>query len=294
MDIKKYEVLLQALDSGNFSKAAEKLSYTQSGISHMMKSLEENFGFPVLIRKHSGVQLTSGGEEVLPYIRALVKANSALGEQISNLNGFKNGKVTIGTFSSFCIRFLVPILQAFHEEYPSIQLTFFHDTSVKLDKMLQENRLDVGFFCDTHNPKFNKHFMHNDPMLVIVPQSHPAAKWKSFPYHAFEGEAFIVPSSSGDCETSQFIKENDIKVNRLINALNTVSAIAMVESGLGISMISKLSLETFPYKVACIPLEPTHSRHIYMLTNKAPSLSPASKKFTEYCLEMMPAVRESA
>lgn len=290
MDVRKYAVLLQALDSGNFSKAAEKLSYTQSGISHMMKNLEDTFGFPVLIRKHSGVTLTKSGEEILPYIRALVKASSALSEKVSSLNGFKGGQVSVGTFSSFCIRFLVPVLRSFHTAYPAIQLTFFHETSVELEKMLQENRLDLAFCCDYRNAGFNKQFMYEDPMLVILPAGHPCAGWKSFPQEAFEGEPFIVPSSTGNCESSQFIKEKGIRVNRLIHALNTASAIAMVEGGLGISLISQLSLETFPYKVAAIPLDPPHNSRIYMLSNKSPALSPASNKFAEYCMEIIPGL----
>ena len=72
LDIKKYEVLLSTLDKGCFAKACEDLGYTQPAITHMMKSMEREIGFPLLKRSNKGIQLTSEGREVLPLIRELV------------------------------------------------------------------------------------------------------------------------------------------------------------------------------------------------------------------------------
>ena len=47
MDIKKLDVLLAVVDCGSFTKAGEILGYTQSGITHMMKALEQEVGFPL-------------------------------------------------------------------------------------------------------------------------------------------------------------------------------------------------------------------------------------------------------
>ena len=47
MDFKKCEALLAAIDTGSFTKAAEQLHYTPSGISHMMTNLEAELGFPL-------------------------------------------------------------------------------------------------------------------------------------------------------------------------------------------------------------------------------------------------------
>ena len=78
LDIKKYEVLLSTLDKGCFAKACEDLGYTQPAITHMMKSMEREIGFPLLKRSNKGIQLTSEGREVLPLIRELVAANDRL------------------------------------------------------------------------------------------------------------------------------------------------------------------------------------------------------------------------
>ena len=61
MDAKKLEILMTAADLGSFTKASEVVGYTQSGLTHMMDSLEREIGFPLLQRNHSGIQLTEQG-----------------------------------------------------------------------------------------------------------------------------------------------------------------------------------------------------------------------------------------
>lgn len=61
MDTKKLAALAAAVRLGSFTRAAEELGYTQSGLTHMMNSLEKDVGFPVLVRSRSGVRLTPAG-----------------------------------------------------------------------------------------------------------------------------------------------------------------------------------------------------------------------------------------
>ena len=48
MSISKYQIFLKTVQCGNFSKAAQALNFTQSGVSHLIKTIEDEFGFPVL------------------------------------------------------------------------------------------------------------------------------------------------------------------------------------------------------------------------------------------------------
>ena len=65
MDSKKLEALVTAVELGSFTQAAAQLGYTQSGMTHMMNSLEKELGFAVLVRSRSGVHLTAAGKYLL-------------------------------------------------------------------------------------------------------------------------------------------------------------------------------------------------------------------------------------
>ncbi|MBP3318590.1 MAG: LysR family transcriptional regulator, partial [Ruminiclostridium sp.] len=71
MDQKKRKALLIAVELGNLTRAAEALGYTQSGLSYLITSLEQEVGFPLLVRSRSGVRPTEDCLTLLPYLRDL-------------------------------------------------------------------------------------------------------------------------------------------------------------------------------------------------------------------------------
>ena len=62
----RYEIFLKVCETGSFSKAAEALNYTQSGISQMMAGLEEELGVQLFARINRGVTLTDNGTRLCP------------------------------------------------------------------------------------------------------------------------------------------------------------------------------------------------------------------------------------
>ena len=87
MEAKKLEILMTAVDLGSFSKASEVVGYTQSGLTHLVNSLEREIGFPLIIRSHNGISLTEQGKELVPAIRQFLQANANLENQIQTIPG---------------------------------------------------------------------------------------------------------------------------------------------------------------------------------------------------------------
>ena len=83
MDASKCQAVLIASETGSFSAAAEQLNYTQSGITRMISSLEEELEFSLFIRSKKGVRLTEKGKSMLPYLREIVES-SQVAQEMSN------------------------------------------------------------------------------------------------------------------------------------------------------------------------------------------------------------------
>ena len=92
METEKIRALLTAADLGSFSKAADALGYTQSGITHMMNALEEELGVPLLVRGNRGVRLTAEGERLAPLMRELVQTADRLEQELALPEGTWEGK----------------------------------------------------------------------------------------------------------------------------------------------------------------------------------------------------------
>ena len=121
MSISKYQVFLKVVSCGSFTKAAEALNFTQSGISHAITSLESELGITLLSRNRGGVVLTADGRALLPQIEKLCAAHHALMQSAASLKGMDAGLVKVATFTSVSAQWLPSILKSFGGQYPNIE-----------------------------------------------------------------------------------------------------------------------------------------------------------------------------
>ena len=115
MSISKYQIFLKTVACGNFSKAAEAMNFTQSGVSHAIQALEDELGVTLLSRNRGGVVLTADGRTLLPKIEKLCAAHHALMQSAASLKGMDAGLVKVATFSSVSAQWLPSILKSFGE-----------------------------------------------------------------------------------------------------------------------------------------------------------------------------------
>ena len=89
MTLLTYQVFKTVADIGSFHKAADILGLTPSAISHAITNLEKELGFTVLIRSKSGITLTSNGENLLPYVNAVLNSDESLHQLVADMNGLQ-------------------------------------------------------------------------------------------------------------------------------------------------------------------------------------------------------------
>lgn len=110
--IQKYLAFVKTVECGSFTKAAELLSYSQSGISRMIGDLEREWKVTLLERSRSGVRLTSEGIRLLPYAKRVCDEYEKLQSVVNGINGLNAGLIRIGTFSSVATHWLPKIGRA--------------------------------------------------------------------------------------------------------------------------------------------------------------------------------------
>ena len=88
-NIQKYLAFLKTVELKSFSKSAQALSYSQSGISRMVSDLEKEWNISLLERGKNGVTLTSDGLKILPYVKNVCEEYQKLQMQIDELNGLQ-------------------------------------------------------------------------------------------------------------------------------------------------------------------------------------------------------------
>ena len=146
MDAKKLEILIKAIDMGSFSKAAESVGYTQSGITHLVNSLEKEIGFRLVNRTFNGINLTKEGEILLPYIRDFLEANDDLSIKIKEIKGEEESTVRVAAYASIAMRWMPEVLYRYKRVCPGVDVDLrMVDNSLEPFELLIEGKTDVIF-----------------------------------------------------------------------------------------------------------------------------------------------------
>ncbi len=261
MNVSKYKALLAAVDMGSFSAAAAKLGYTQSGLTHMMNTLEDELGFSILERGYFGVKLTAGGERIIPRIRELVACEDALINEIELVKSYGDNVIRIGAYSSMAEKLLPAIVERLSAEFPDITVNIQTGTVAELYGGLDEGRFDVCF--GSRNPKYDFKWtpLFSDRFFAILPSGYPTENGE-FPISGFNGTKFLMPGLGFDDDISAVFSEYGIHPFVTPTYVDDPAIISMVEHNLGISMLSELIIDGRQDNVKAVPIVPEVARHL--------------------------------
>lgn len=124
VNLLQIEIFVKVVDIGNFTRAGEILAMTQSGISHNIASLESELG-TLLNRGRNGISLTDSGERIIKNMRNILSEAENIKQETASILGIQNGKINIGSFSSFSSKVLPTIISRFRGEFKGIEVNFY-------------------------------------------------------------------------------------------------------------------------------------------------------------------------
>lgn len=286
MDLYKCEVLLKAVDVGSFTKAAEDLGYTPSGITHMMNAFEEELGFPLLHRSRSGVVLTEGGRFILPMLRELISKKELLIQAAADFCGLSVGTVKIGTFPSVSRLLLPRIVSNFGKDYPSITLELLEGGQEETDEWIAERKVDLAFTSRQPNKSCDWLPLMQDELLAIVPVGHRLASKKEIEVSELGNDPFLMLGADYEQDVPKLIKAAKYKPNIRLYSQDELTVIAMVHESLGVSIIPGMHLLRPHEDVITLSLIPKVYRQLGIAVPSIEELSPAAKKFI-LCVQAM-------
>jgi len=281
-NILKYMAFVKTVEYGSFSKAAEMLHYSQSGVSRMIADLEKEWRVSLLERSRSGVRLTSDGLELLPGARSLCDEYRKLQTQVDELNGLQSGLIRIGTFSSVATHWLPKIIREFQKNYPNIDYELLLGDYTEIEAWIAEGRVDCGFLRLPTRPEFETIFLEQDKLLAVLPEDHPLAALDRVPLTALCGEPFMLLEKGARAEISELFERAGLTPRVRFTTWDDYAVMSMVESGLGVSILPQLILRRIPYRIAVRELDVPACRNIGLALRDKKAASVAVKRFLEY------------
>lgn len=270
------------MELGSLSKAAEELNYTQSGISHMMQSLEEEVGFPLMVRTSTGILPNSEGELLLPIIRQLLNTNESLEQYIAKIKGADTGRIRIAAYPSVATYWLPAIIRDFQKDYPNVEIQITEMGSGAIEEIMENRQAELCIYAGGEGKDFEWIPLCRDRMLVLVPPGHPLVKRKAVPLDALVEEEFIMPMPDYDGEVRFILDKMDHWPHILFSACSDYAIINMVTQGLGVSILSELLVQNYANEAVALPMDPHQERILGMGVPLGKAASPVTRNFMRY------------
>jgi DNA-binding transcriptional LysR family regulator len=281
----RYIALQKIVELGSFAKAAYSLGYTQSALSQAISSLESDLGFKVLKRSRTGSTLTNEGEEIYPYIKRAIFQYQSSVEKAKDIRNLDTGVIRIGTMSSISVNWLPSLINEFHQLHPNVEfITQQGDYSV-VNNMIKTGEVHFGFVSPDAISGVEIVPLTDGPLVAIVPKGHPLAEYDVIPLKELMKESFILLATGYYSECLNAFKEHNIKPDIKYTVHDDYTIMAMVEQGMGVSILAELILHRANFDIEVRPIDPPLKRTLAIGYRSKLELPVAARKFVEFIAE---------
>ena len=144
MELRQLEYLVAVAEEANFTRAAERVHISQSGVSAQVKALESELGAELFDRSGRAATLTPAGTAALPHARAALAAAGSLRHAVDDVTGLIRGRLTAGMVQGCEVTPWFAALAGFHRDHPGIDIELREDTSDVLVAGVREGTVDVA------------------------------------------------------------------------------------------------------------------------------------------------------
>ena len=285
METKKLEALVTAVRTGSFTRAAEVLGYTQSGLTHMMNSLEKDIGFALLVRSRNGIRLTAAGERVLPMIEDFLRAGDTLEREIRLINTRREETIRVGSYASIAMHWLPELIQRFRDRHPDVAVDIQMGSVQEVYGWVREDKVDMCFASRQEGANFDWIHLRNDPLLAILPPDYDLQGRESLPVSCLEGMDFLMPSLGFHLDIMRAL--GTVQPNIQETHVSDSVIISMVEHGLGASILSELVLRGRRDNVVAVPMDPPAVRELGIAVRSRKELRPIARRFITETKEIL-------
>ena len=196
-----------------------------------------------------------------------------------------SGTVRIGAFTSVAVHWLPAVLKSFQHDYPKVEFILKNGDYHDVEQWIRDGSIDVGFVTVPSALGCECIPLKEDRLLAILPRGSRFASYPKFPIVECETEPFISLLESSDHDARMVFEAAGIKPNVRFYTKDDYAIIAMVENGLGMSIMPELLLKGRTDNMQVLPLVPEAKRTIGIAIAAGEKAGPATRRFVDYVVQ---------
>ena len=262
MELRHLRYFVAVAEELHFRRAAERLGIQQPPLSQQIQQLERELGAPLFRRLTRGVELTEAGAYLLDEARRIIDQVERAKAGVESRARGDAGIIHLGFAGATLSQpVILKIIQAYRARYPGVVLSPEQSNTPRLAAGLRSHEIDIAFVRPPvgNMDELAVEPLVEEPMVIVLPVSHPRAGDSAIPIAALADEAFILlPRAIGVilhdaviniCRTAGF----DPKLGQ--EAPQILAIVHMVAAGFGVSIVPQSVKQTGAEGVAFVPIE---------------------------------------
>lgn len=232
MDIYLLRYFLAVVETGSFTRAADRAFVTQPTLSAGIKKLEQQLGHELFERTNRRVFLTDAGTRFLPRAKAILhECNMA--QQVLDEAG-KTPLLRIGVLTTLSNRKVGSLLASFKEKTPNAAIEIIDGTEQELENRLEDRSLDFALSLHRGEAEDRAIPLEQESYVFILPLEHALARRTRVNASDLAEEYMIVRSRCEVLsETSRYFTDRNVRPRLAYRTPNDSRAVAMVAAGVG-------------------------------------------------------------
>ena len=294
MTLTQLEIFSTVAARRGFTAAALQLGISQSGVSHAIEALEQEFGV-ALLRRGKNLELTDVGARLLRQAQAMLGLAESMRQEASDARGMKRGTLRIGSFGpTASLRLLPPVLEKYSAVFPGIEIHVDEGPDGEVAQWLTDHRVDIGFVT-LPDDRFDTFPLMEDQLVALLPLAHPLAKKNAVTLEELCASPFAMTRAGSEDIIGGLFRALRLHPNIRWRSLQLVSTIAAVARGEAVSIVAESALP--PDKAQSYvkkPLRPAARRQVALAAPDARRMSPAAREFSRMAQEVFPHPAQSA
>ncbi|MFG2196522.1 LysR family transcriptional regulator [Streptomyces sp. NPDC048639] len=193
MELRQLEHFVAVAEERHFTRAAQRLMVSQSGLSASVRALERELGAPLFVRTTRSVELTGPGRALLTEATRALASVRAAKEAVAAVQGLLRGTLTVGTEQCIAGVDVAALLARFRSEHPEVEVRLRQAGSAALVAEVAAARLDLAFVALCGAPPEDVRLMPltHEPMVLLCHPGHRLADAQEVAWGELAGESFV-------------------------------------------------------------------------------------------------------
>ena len=283
--LKMVQVFLTSIDSGSFTRAGEILGYTQSNLTQMMRSFEDELGIPLLIKTKKGVEPTGEAKQLLPVMRAMIAQEERFFQEADEIRGLHRGLIRIGSYVSTSSTWLPQVIGYYQSAYPDVEFNIVESGQEEMLRGLVNGSLDLALMSAPENESVDFIPVLDDPMVVVFPPDHALSAYDYVPLGKLQDYPLIMTYREYDTDANRILLDAGLDASVKYRSADDFAVLSMVQHGLGISILPELTLERFPGSYDYRMLDPESYRSLGIGIRSIKEAGPLARSVINYIKE---------